>query len=68
MARYFVLPVGQDQVLMTILLQIKIEETTLDAAKSSIVYGVAKGVSTSGRAVRSSQPLAVQPILTAFTQ
>lgn len=32
-------------------LQIAIEETTLDAAKSSIVYATTKGVSTPGRAV-----------------
>ena len=32
-------------------LQIALDETTLDAAKSSIVYGVTKGVSTPGRAV-----------------
>lgn len=32
-------------------LQIPLEVTTLDAAKSSIVYSVAKGVSTAGRAV-----------------
>lgn len=31
--------------------QIALEDTTLDAAKSSIVYGVTKSVSTAGRAV-----------------
>jgi hypothetical protein len=33
-------------------LQIALEDTALDAAKSSIVYNVTKGVSTPGRAVR----------------
>ena len=33
-------------------LQIAFDETVLDAAKSSIVFGVAKSVSTPGRAVR----------------
>ncbi|KAH9950492.1 Metalloenzyme, LuxS/M16 peptidase-like protein [Amylocystis lapponica] len=33
---------------------ISLEDTTLDAAKSSIVFGVAKGVSTPGRAALSS--------------
>jgi hypothetical protein len=32
--------------------QIALDQTTLDAAKSSIVYSVTKGVSTAGRAVR----------------
>jgi hypothetical protein len=32
---------------------IALEATALDAAKSSIVYGIAKGVSTAGRAVCS---------------
>lgn len=31
---------------------IELDETALDAAKSSIVYGVTKSVSTPGRAVR----------------
>lgn len=33
------------------LFKIPLEDTSLDAAKSSIVYGVTKGVSTPGRAV-----------------
>lgn len=33
--------------------QIDLEQTTLDAAKSSIVYGVARNVSTPGSAVIS---------------
>ena len=32
--------------------QINLDATVLDAAKSAIVYGVAKNVSTAGRAVR----------------
>jgi hypothetical protein len=32
--------------------QVALEETALDAAKSSIVYGVTKNVATAGRAVR----------------
>lgn len=32
--------------------QIELDNTTLDAAKSSIVYGVTKNVSTAARAVR----------------
>jgi hypothetical protein len=32
---------------------IAFDATTLDAAKSSIVYGITKGVSTAGRAVRT---------------
>jgi hypothetical protein len=31
---------------------VALEETALDAAKSSIVYGVTKNVATAGRAVR----------------
>jgi len=34
--------------------QITLEDTTLDAAKSSIVFGVTKGVSTPGRAALMS--------------
>jgi hypothetical protein len=36
-----------------------IETTTLDAAKSSIVYGVAKNVSTPGRAVSHKSHLII---------
>ena len=35
--------------------QIEFDQTILDAAKSTIVYGVAKNVSTAGRAVRDVQ-------------
>ena len=37
--------------------QIALDQTSLDAAKSSIVYSVTKGVSTAGRAVRLYFPV-----------
>ena len=39
------------KVYWSIAVQIELDVTTLDAAKSSIVYGVTKNVSTAGRAV-----------------
>ena len=51
MARYVVV-FHIDIIVLISRFQIPLESTTLDAAKSSIVYAVTKGVSTAGRAVR----------------
>ena len=50
MAQYVLQCLGQSIILNAT--QIALEDTALDAAKSSIVFGVTKGVSTPGRAVR----------------
>ena len=42
------------RLIINICVEIALEETTLDAAKSSIVYGVTRSVSTPGRAVSQS--------------